>query len=100
MGHAAWTSCTRLLVIPHDLNIYANRDRAEFITDTFASELPRLAKEDWLVSKVGVPEFVLSVITPELTTMLIKDDMKVGDEEARDILERSEVLGMTLNDVD
>jgi hypothetical protein len=42
----------------------------------------------------------MSVLTPELASMLIQDDLKIDDEQARDILERSDDLGSMLNDVE
>lgn len=71
--------------------------RSEHIIFGFRSEIPRLAVEDWLLRIVGVAEYITSVLIPELAVMLIKDDMKVCDERARQILEESARLGETLH---
>jgi hypothetical protein len=56
-----------------------------------------LAVEDWLLRIVGVAEYITSVLIPELAVMLIKNDMKVCDKRARQILEESARLRETLH---
>ena len=47
-----------------------------------------LRRKIWLLKKVSISEFILSVFISELTTMLIKNDMKVSDEKVRIILKK------------
>jgi hypothetical protein len=72
--------------------------RVEHITFELRSDFPRRAVEDRLLRKVGVGEYVATVLGPELAVMLIKEDMKVCDETARQILQESAPLGETLHE--
>jgi hypothetical protein len=63
----------------------------------FGSELSRRAGRDKVLRRAGVPRYVGGVLVPELVVMLIKEDMKVRDEEARQILQESASLGETLH---
>ena len=45
----------------------------------------------------GVADYVVTVLIPELAVMLIKDDMRVCDKEARRILQDSRRLGEILH---
>lgn len=65
---------------------------------TFGSELRRRAIRDRLMRTTGVADFVVTVLVPELAVMLIKEDMRTGDEEARRILQESRPLGEVLCD--
>lgn len=65
---------------------------------TFASRIRRRAATDRLVSAAGVAGFVQTVLAPELVIMLVKDDMRVDDEQARVILEESSEVGHLLNE--
>lgn len=47
---------------------------------------------------MGVPDYVNAVLVPELAVMLIKEDMRVAEEVARDILRKSTRLGELLNE--
>jgi hypothetical protein len=60
----------------------------------FDSRMPK----DQLMRMVGVGAFVVTVLVPELAVMLIKEDMKVDDETARQILQTSTSLGETLHE--
>ena len=64
----------------------------------FASKLRRLAASDKLISSGGVSRYVQAVVVPELALLLVMDDMKVGEEEAREILRDSVDLGNLLNE--
>jgi hypothetical protein len=44
-----------------------------------------------------VADYVVTVLVPQLAVMLIKEDMRAGDEEARRILQESTRLGQTLH---
>lgn len=45
----------------------------------------------------GVSNYVNTVLMPELAMMLIKEDMRIGDEKARRILQESRRLGEKLH---
>lgn len=64
----------------------------------FASRIRRLAGSDKLISAGGVAGFVQAVLAPELAVMLVKDDMKVDEEQARTILKESSEVGNLLNE--
>ena len=64
----------------------------------FASKLRRQAASDQLISSGGVSRYVQAVLVPELAILLIKDDMKVDDEKAREVLRDSVDIGNLLNE--
>lgn len=64
----------------------------------FASKLRRLSATDKLISSGGVSGYVHAVLVPELGVSLIKDDMSVDDEKAREILRDSIEIGNLLNE--
>jgi hypothetical protein len=73
--------------------------RMEHIIFKLGSAFRRRTLEDPLFRTVGVGEYVAIVLIPELAVMLIKEDMKVDDDEiARQILQKSADLGETLNE--
>lgn len=76
----------------------ANRFRAEYILTTFASDFRRKASVDLFMRVVGVSDYVNVVLIPELAVMLIMEDMKVGYERAREILQESTRLGELLHE--
>ena len=61
----------------------------------FASKIRRLAASDKLISSGGVSRYVL---VPELAVLLIKDDIKVDEEKAREVLRDSVDIGNLLNE--
>ncbi len=63
-----------------------------------AAQLRERAVKDKLVSARGVAMFLQSVLVPELAVRLIMEDMDVGEEKARRILEESSAVGELLND--
>lgn len=72
--------------------------RADWIASHFSSKLQRLIKTDKLVWRTGASAFVAAVLVPELTVMLVKDDMKLSDDdEARTVLRESNTVGDLLN---
>jgi hypothetical protein len=75
---------------------FADILRAEHIIFEFRSEFPGRASKDRLLRSVRVDDFVVTVLVPELAVMLIKEDMKVGDQRAREILQESAALGEIL----
>ncbi|KAI4272722.1 MAG: hypothetical protein LQ337_005109 [Flavoplaca oasis] len=70
----------------------------DYLMARFASRIRRLAGTDRLVSAAGVAGFVQGVLVPELAVMLVKDDMRVDDEQARVILKESSEIGNLLNE--
>ncbi|KAL8896157.1 MAG: hypothetical protein Q9192_003237 [Flavoplaca navasiana] len=70
----------------------------DYLMARFASRIRRLAGTDRLVSAAGVAGFVQGVLVPELAVMLVKDDMRVDDEQARVILKESTDIGNLLNE--
>lgn len=73
------------------------------MTVRFARKLRHLAPVDHIVKTAGVAGYAQSVLVPELAVILVKEDMGVNDESARQILRDSislgEKLNPTLNDV-
>ncbi|KAL8839103.1 MAG: hypothetical protein Q9176_004605 [Flavoplaca citrina] len=70
----------------------------DYLMERFASRIRRLAGTDRLVSASGVAGYVQGVLVPELAVMLVKDDMRVDDEQARVILKESTDIGNLLNE--
>jgi hypothetical protein len=71
----------------------------EHILWKLRSDFPQRMLEDQLLREVGVGAYVVTVLVPELAAMLIKEDMKVDDDEtARRILQKSADLGETLHE--
>ena len=76
----------------------ADHFRSEYIIVEFESNLRRRAIVDLFLRLVGVSDYVNTVLVPELSVMLIKKDMKVDEEMARDILKQSGRLGDLLSE--
>lgn len=55
----------------------------------FGSKLRRRAVADRLARATGICSYVITVLVPELAMILVKDDMKVCDRSAREILRES-----------
>lgn len=60
-------------------------------------KLRRLATSDHIVKQAGVVGYTQSVLVPELAIRLVKEDMGVSDDAARQILRESIALGEKLN---
>ncbi|OOQ87066.1 hypothetical protein PEBR_18639 [Penicillium brasilianum] len=69
----------------------------QLLTDRFAVKLRRLATSDNIVKQAGVVGYAQSVLVPELAVRLVKEDMEVSDDAARQILRESISLGEKLN---
>lgn len=67
------------------------------IVDRFSLRLRRLAATDEIVKKAGVAGYAQSVLVPELAVRLVKEDMGVDDDSARQILRDSIAIGQKLN---
>lgn len=63
----------------------------------FSVLVRRLALTDTMIKAVGVAGYTQSVIVPELAVLMVKDDMKVNDEDARQILRESMEIGGLLH---
>lgn len=72
------------------------RAMQEAIFGRFSSLLRQRAVEDALVSSRGYSIYVQAVLVPELAVRLVMEDMDVGSEAARKILEESEAIGELL----
>ncbi|KAM0709378.1 hypothetical protein Q7P35_003416 [Cladosporium inversicolor] len=74
----------------------------DHILKHFADELRDLAVSDSLIGASGVAGgvsgFVQAVLVPEVAVALVKEDMKVDDKQAREIIKESLELGELLNE--
>ena len=66
---------------------------SESIMQKFTSLLKKRAVRDRLMAARGVTGFVQAVLVPEVTVLLITEDMSVSIDEARDILAQSAGIG-------
>ncbi|KAA8573988.1 hypothetical protein EYC84_005527 [Monilinia fructicola] len=64
----------------------------------FTPKLKKRAPIDRLIAARGPTAFVESVVVPEVTVLLIKEDMKVDEEAAREILQESREIGDLVNE--
>jgi len=64
----------------------------------FKSELRQSAAIDGLMRAFGTCYFAMVALVPELAVTLIKEDMKVCDESARQILQEGRRLGELLHE--
>jgi hypothetical protein len=69
------------------------RAMMESITAQLVDVIRECNEKDPVVSFLGMANFVLRVLVPELTIELVKQDLKVGDEEAMRIIEESGEVG-------
>ncbi|EKV11213.1 RTC4-like domain-containing protein [Penicillium digitatum] len=69
----------------------------EAIIRRFSVVVRRLATTDELIKTAGVAGYTQSVLVPELAVLMVKDDMKVNDEEARRIMRESMDIGDRVN---
>ncbi|KAK1830304.1 RTC4-like domain-containing protein [Podospora conica] len=75
------------------------RAMSERIVEDLSSALRKRSDDDELVSAArGVGAYVQSVLVPEVAVRLIMEDMDVGAEKARQIMEDSMWLGELLNE--
>ncbi|TGO79353.1 hypothetical protein BELL_0035g00120 [Botrytis elliptica] len=71
---------------------------SENIMHEFTPLLKYRAPLDRLIAARSTAAFVDSVVVPEVTVLLIKEDMNVSDEEARTILTDSSEMGDLVNE--
>ncbi|KAE8151883.1 RTC4-like domain-containing protein [Aspergillus avenaceus] len=67
------------------------------LTERFSRKLRRLAVDDHIVKTAGVVGYAQAVLVPELAVRLVKEDMAVSDDVARQILRESIDIGEKLN---
>ncbi|KAK2749679.1 hypothetical protein FQN57_005901 [Myotisia sp. PD_48] len=68
------------------------------IISKFAPMIRELAPSDSLMQAIGVSGYVQAVLAPELTVLLVMEDMKVDRKTARKIMEESMEIGDLLNE--
>ena len=71
--------------------------RLNFVTSKYSGKLRQLAATDKVVKAAGAAAYAQAVLVPELTVLLIKEDMKVDSQDARQILRESTEIGLRLN---
>lgn len=74
------------------------RAMSENIMHEFTALIKQKAVKDRRISSRGPTAFVQSVLVPEVAVLLIMEDMNVGVDRAREILEDSSVFGELLHD--
>jgi len=89
----ATTSLTPGYYGPRGLRIIS-----ENIMEKFTPILKKRAPQDKLIAARGPTSFVQSVIVPEIATLLVTEDLDVGEEEARGILKDSADIGDLVNE--
>ncbi|KAF3398723.1 hypothetical protein DPV78_006667 [Talaromyces pinophilus] len=68
-----------------------------FVTSKYSGKLRQLAATDKVVKAAGAAAYAQAVLVPELTVLLIKEDMNVDSQDARQILRESTDIGLRLN---
>lgn len=74
------------------------RVMTDSIIKKFSSLLRERAPMDRLISGRGYTAFVQLVLVPELAVRLIKEDMAIDEDEARELMEETRAIGDLLND--
>lgn len=71
--------------------------RLQALTRHFSRKIHRLASSDQIANKTGVVGYAQYVLVPELAMRLVKEDMNVDDEGARQIMRESIDIGEKMN---
>jgi hypothetical protein len=71
--------------------------RLQAVVERFSTTLRRLSASDNIIKTAGVAGYAQSVLVPELAMSLVKEDMGVDDDSARQIMRESIDLGQKLN---
>ncbi|PGH10198.1 hypothetical protein AJ80_07557 [Polytolypa hystricis UAMH7299] len=71
----------------------------ETVMARFTTKIRNLTPGDKLMTAMGVSGFIQEVLVPELTVLLVKEDMNVGDSEARQIMRESMEIGDLVNEL-
>lgn len=98
MGAKGEGSSTARTLIPGYYGPRGAQAMQQAIMLKFNRELRKAAVEDHVVSARAVGGYVASVLVPELGTRLIMEDMNIGEEEARSVMEKSAALGSLVNE--
>lgn len=98
MGAKGEGSSTARILIPGYYGPRGAQAIQQALMLKFNGELRKAAVEDHVVSARAVGGYVASVLVPELGTRLIMEDMKIGEEEARSVMEKSAGLGSLVNE--
>ena len=73
-------------------------NRSDYIGFHFGQQIRDIAPRHTLIADIGVASYILTVLVPELTILLIRDDMKITRKKAHIVLKESTELGEILND--
>ncbi|KAI6317976.1 hypothetical protein MCOR34_003784 [Pyricularia oryzae] len=95
-GRTLLTSQTSL--IPGYYGFRGLRLMTEYLVKRFSGQLRERAIQDRLVAARGHTTFVQSVLVPELAIQLMMEDLDIGAEAARDVLQESAKLGEMLHE--
>lgn len=71
--------------------------RLQALNKHFSRKIYRLATNDPIANKAGVVGYAQSVLVPELAMRLVREDMNVDDETARQIMRESIDIGEKMN---
>lgn len=71
--------------------------RLHAVIARFSRSLRRLATTDRIIKTAGVAAYAQCVLVPELAMRLVKQDMDVDDEGARQIMRESMDIGQKMN---
>lgn len=72
----------------------------DYLVREFSNRLKVKAVEDRVIAGRGSAAFIQSVLVAELGVRLIMEDMNIGEDDARDVLEESKGLGEVMQDAD
>lgn len=89
--------CAMSSPIPQTIHVVI-MNRAENVMLRFSSKIRCLAASDKLIALDGVSGYVQTVLVPELAVLLVKDDMGVNEDCAREILRDTVDIGNLLNE--
>ena len=83
------------------MNSMLTPSRSDHIIAHLSDSLRKQAAKDKLVAASGVSGgvsgFVQAVLVPELALKLVSEDMKISDDDARDVIAESAELGDLLS---
>lgn len=97
-GYYGTRGATVMYVFLHlFLEYLLTRSRLQALTIRFSHKIRRQAARDQIINKAGVVGYTQSVLVPELAMRLVKEDMGVGDDTARQIMRDSINIGEALN---
>ncbi|KAF4585801.1 RTC4-like domain-containing protein [Ophiocordyceps camponoti-floridani] len=70
----------------------------DYLVEEFGELLKRRAVKDRVIAGRGAAAFIQCVLVAELAVRLIRDDMGVSENKAREIMEESKAVGEMLHD--